>query len=57
MTFLNEIIREYNLKNLATPIIKNNQVLSSIQMDNVDIDLRSGPFSSDVGIVNSRELK
>ena len=57
MTFLNEIIREYNLKNLATSIIKNNQVLSSIRMDNVDIVLRDGPFSSDVGIVNSLELK
>ena len=51
MTF-NEFVRKYNLKNKATSNIKIQQVLTSIGLNNVNIYLRDGPFSSDIGIVN-----
>ena len=51
MTF-NEFIKKYNLKNKATSNIKIQQVLNSIGLNNVNIYLRDGPFSSDIGIVN-----
>ena len=40
------------LKNKATSNIKIQQVLNSIALNNVNIYLRDGPFSSDIGIVN-----
>ena len=48
----NEFIKKYNLKNKATSNIKIQQVLNSIGLNNVNIYLRDGPFSSDIGIVN-----
>ena len=48
----NEFIKKYNLKNKATSNIKIQQVLNSIGLNNVNIFLRDGPFSSDIGIVN-----
>ena len=51
MTF-NEFVKKHNLKNKATSNIKNQQVLNSIGLNNVNIYLRDGPFSSDIGIVN-----
>ena len=47
-----EFIKEYNLQNKATSDIKIQKVLTSIGLDNVNIYLRDGPFSSDIGIVN-----
>ena len=51
MTF-NEFIEKYNLKNKATSNIKIQQVLNSIGLNNVNIYLKDGPFSSDIGNVN-----
>ena len=48
----NGFIKKYNLKNKATSNIKIQQVLNSIGLNNVNIYLRDGPFSSDIGIVN-----
>ena len=48
----NEFIKKHNLKNKATSNIKIQQVLISIGLNNVNIYLRDGPFSSDIGIVN-----
>ena len=56
MTF-NEFIKKYNLKNKTTSNIKIQQVLCSIDLNNVGIYLRDEPFSSDIGIVNSRHSK
>ena len=50
MTF-NDFIKKYNLKNKSTSNIKSQQVLDSIVLNNVNIYLRDGPFSSDIGIV------
>ena len=51
MTF-NDFVHKYNLKNKATLNIKIYQILSSLGFNDVDIYLRDGPFSSDIGIVN-----
>ena len=48
---------EYGLKNEATSNIKNYQVFSSFGLENVDIYLRHGPFSNDVGIINLHQLR
>ena len=58
MTF-NEFIEEYKLKNKATSILKIQQVVSSLFLDDVGIYLRDGPFSSKIGTVTlhpSKEL-
>ena len=47
-----EFIKKHNLKNKATSNIKIQKVLDSIGLNNVNIYLRDGPFSSDIGIVN-----
>ena len=47
----------YKLKNRATSNIKNQQVLSSLSLDNVAIYLRDRPFSGDIGIVNLHPSK
>ena len=51
MTF-NDFIKKYKLKNKATSFIKFQQVLSSLFLKDIEISLRDGPFSSDIGIVN-----
>ena len=51
MTFI-DFIQEYKLRNKATSNIKNQQILSSLILDDVGIYLRDGPFSSDIGILN-----
>ena len=51
MTF-NEFIKKFKLKDKATSNIKNQKVLTSIGLDNVNIYLRDGPFLSDMGLVN-----
>ena len=48
----NEFIKKHNLKNKPTSNIKIQKVLNSIGLNNVNIYLRDGPFSSDIGIVN-----
>ena len=57
MVTFNDFVQKYNLKNKATSNIKIQQVLNSIELDNVNIYLRDGPFSSDIGIVNLHPLK
>ena len=52
MITFNDFIKKHNLKNKATSNIKIQQVLNSIGLNNVNIYLRDGPFSSDIGIVN-----
>ena len=56
MTF-NDFGQKYNLKNKATSNIKVQKVLTSIGLDKVNIYLRDGPFSSDIGIVNLHPSK
>ena len=51
MTF-NDFNKKYNLKNKSTSNEKNQQVPDSIGLNNVNIYLRDGPLSSDIGIVN-----
>ena len=52
MITFNDFIKKYNLRNKATSNIKIQQVLNSIGLNNVNIYLRDGPFSSDIGILN-----
>ena len=52
MISFNNFVKEFDLKNKATSNIKIQKVLTSIGLDNVNIYLRDGPFSSDIGIVN-----
>ena len=56
MTF-NDFIKKYKLKNKATSNIKIQQVLSSSSLKDVGIYSRDGPFSIDIGIVNSHPSK
>ena len=56
MTF-NDFVKKYKLKDKATSNIKIYQVLDSIGLSNVEIYLRDGPFSSDIGIVNLHQSK
>ena len=53
----NDFVHKYNLKNKATSNIKIQKVLTSIGLDNINIYLRDGPFSSDIGIVNLHPSK
>ena len=52
MISFNDFVHKHNLKNKATSNIKIQQVLNSIGLNNVNIYLRDGPFSSDIGFVN-----
>ena len=56
MTF-NDFIKKHYLKNKSTSNIKVQQVLDSIGLNNVNIYLGDGPFSSDIGIVNLHPSK
>ena len=52
MTF-NDFVQKYNLKNKATSNIKIYEVLRNIGLDTkVEIYLRDGSFSTDIGILN-----
>ena len=51
MTF-NDFIQKYKLKDKTTSNIKIQQVLSSLNLSDIEIYLRDGPFRSDIGIVN-----
>ena len=53
----NDFVHKYNLKNKATSNIKIQKVLTSIGLDNINIYLRDGPFSSDIGIANLHPSK
>ena len=53
----NDFVEKFDLKNKATSNIKIQKVLTSIGLDNVNIYLRDGPFSSDIGIVNLHPSK
>ena len=53
----NDFFEKYNLKNKATSNIKIQKVLTSIGLDNVNIYLRDGLFSSNIGIVNLHPTK
>ena len=57
MMAFNDFIKKHNLKNKATSNIQIQQVLDSIGLDNVGIFLGDGPFSTDIGIVNSHPWK
>ena len=57
LTTFNDFFRKHNLKNDARSNIKNQQVLSSLSMNDVGIYLRDGPFKSDIGIVNLHPSK
>ena len=56
MTF-SDFVHKNKLKNKATSNIKLKQVLDSIGLNNVEIYLRDGPFSSDIGVVNLHPSK
>ena len=53
----NDFVKKFNLRNKATSNIKIQKSLTSIGLDNVNIYLRDGPFSSDIGIVNLEPSK
>ena len=57
MTKFNDFVEKYILKNKATSNKKIQKVLTSIGLDNVNIYLRDGPFSGDIGIVNLHPSK
>ena len=57
MISFNDFVHKYKLKNKATSNIKIQQVLSSLSLNEVEIYLRDGPFSSDIGIVNMHPSK
>ena len=57
MVTFNDFIKKPNLINKATSILKIQQVLSSIGLNNVGINLRDRPFSSDIGIVKLHPSK
>ena len=57
MMSFNDFVNKYNLKIKATSNIKIQKVLTSIGLDNINIYLRDGPFSSDIGIVNLHPSK
>ena len=52
-----DFVHKYNLKNKTTSNIKIQQVLSTLGLNDVDIYLQDGPFSSDIGIVNLHPSK
>ena len=56
MTF-NDFIKKHNLKNKATSIIKIQNILSSLSLNDIGIYLRDGPFKSNIGIVNLHPSK
>ena len=57
MTF-NDFIKKYNLKNKATSNIKIYEVIKNIGLDTkVEIYLRDGSFSTDIGTVNLHPSK
>ena len=51
MTF-NDFVHKHNLKNKATSIMKVQQVLPSLSLNDVGIYLRDGLFESDIGNLN-----
>ena len=53
----NDFTQKDNLKDKPTSNIKLQQVLSFNGLDNVDIYLRDGPFSKDIGFVNLHPSK
>ena len=57
MLSFNDFVKKFDLKNRATSNTKIQKVLTSIGLDNVNIYLRDGPFSSDIGIVNLHPSK
>ena len=52
-----DFIKKYKLKNKATSNTNIQQVLNSIGLNNVEIYLRDGPFSTDIGVVNLHPSK
>ena len=56
MTFI-DFAKKYKLKNKATSNIKIQQILSSLSLNDVAINLRDDPFKSDIGIVNLHPSK
>ena len=53
----NDFIKKNNLKNKATSNIKIQQILCSLNLNDVGIYLRDGLFSNDNGIVNLHPSK
>ena len=52
-----DFINKYKLTKKATSNTKIQQVFSSLSLNDVDINLRDGLFSSDIGIVKLHPLK
>ena len=57
MITFNDFVHKHNLKNKTTSNIKIQKVLTSVGLDNINIYLRDGPFSSDIEIVNLHPSK
>ena len=58
MMSFNDFVHKHNLKNKATSNIKTYEVMKKIELDSkVEIYLRDGSFSSDIGIVNLHPSK
>ena len=57
MISFNDFIRKHKLKNKPSSNVEINRVLLSLDLNDVWIYLRDGPFNSDSGIVNLHPSK
>ena len=57
MMAFSDFINKYGLEKKTTSNIDNQQVLSSLSLNDVGIYLRGGPFSSHIGFVNLHPSK
>ena len=57
MMSFNDFVHRYKLKSKAISIIKTSQVLSSLSLNDLEIYIGDGPFSSDIGIVDLHPSK
>ena len=53
----NKYVHEYVWKSNSTSNIKNENILSTLSLSDVKLNLGDGPFSSDVGIVSLHPSK
>ena len=53
----NDFVHKYTLKNKVTSNIRNQQILSTLYLNDVAIYSRDGPFESDKGVVNLQPSK
>ena len=57
MMSFNDSVQKYGLKKKEITIIKFQQILSSVGLDNFDMYAKDGPFSTDIGTINLHPSK